>query len=120
MSPQLWVGRCKPSRRLREFLGLVRPGSAVFDPGLQNGNFLRRKCFVGLLGHALFRIGRLDALDEKTLLRMSGDNDWAITAACEDADAYVDTQSTGFFERIRVAVIATIDQDRTNVLLEVS
>jgi hypothetical protein len=50
---------------------------------------------------------------------MAGNDHRAVIAAGEDGDANVDAQSARFLECIGVAVIAAIDQDRTNVLLEI-
>ena len=90
------------------------------DPLFKEGDFFVGQFAAGLLGrHRELGIGVLDGLDEQGLLEVAGDDGGTFVAALVGAVAGVEDEAA-----LRgillggVALIATVDEDRADVLLE--
>jgi len=90
------------------------------DPLFKEGDFVVRQLATGLLGrHRELGIRILDGLDEERLLKIAGHDGGAFVAALVGAVAGVEDEAA-----LRgillggVALVATIDEDRSDVLLE--
>ena len=90
------------------------------DPLFEDRDFVVRQLAAGLLGrHRELRIGVLDGLDEQRLLEVARDDGRAFVAALVGAVAGVEDEAA-----LRgillggVALVAAIDEDRADVLLE--
>ena len=94
--------------------------STHLDPLLEEGDLVVRKLAAGLLGgHGELGIRILDGLDEERLLEIAGHDGGAFVAALVGAVTGIEDEAA-----LRgillggVALVATIDEDRADILLE--
>ena len=90
------------------------------DPLLEDRDLVVRQLAAGLLGrHRELRIGVLDGLDQQGLLEVAGDDGRTFVAALVGAVAGVEDEAALRGVLLGgVALVATVDEDRADVLLE--